>query len=144
MGMQGAGTDSQSTLPSWWPGAGAAGGNPGESSCPEEGSSRSQKKKQRTGQPNTRGRDRDDVAVMLGSRGKWGAIQTIRSPRGHHQEDSTQQAQFSPPRGQRGELVPREFGLVVERAQGISALSLTSSAVTNSISFAVALIDVSV
>ena len=36
-----------------------AGGHPEESSCPEEGSSRGQKEeKQRTGQSNTRGRDR--------------------------------------------------------------------------------------
>ena len=91
-GHTGACRDSRSTLPSWRPQAGMAGGHPEESSCPEEGSSRGQKEeKHRTGQSNTRGRDKRRRGRNVEEQGAWGATRATPPTRCHHRDHSTQQ-----------------------------------------------------
>lgn len=119
--------DRQSTLPSWRLRAGAAGGNPEESSCPEEGSSHGQKEeKQRTGQPNIRGKDRRPRGRNVKEQTEVGALQTspllLVSPLG--QQHPTK-SPVQPTRKGREELAPRELGGgAVKRSQGIPVLTL--------------------
>lgn len=134
MGMQGACTDRQSTLPSWRLRAGAAGGNPEESSCPEEGSSHGQKEqRQRTGQPNTRGKDRRRRGRNVKEQTEVGSSSNHPPPLGvtigttapNKVPSSTHQE------GERRACTKGIWGGAVERSQGIPvlilALFLTSS-----------------